>query len=266
MSISLFWKILYCISFVLYAFVLLIFFGVMEADYIFLPLIFSILFLVFFLNIHLYLTTISKTLLFFTIALFVSFTYDKLLINNILYEYNPSFLHFFNIPIAALLTWSAGIAQVYHFNNGLLYWLKLDKPIFIKKEFLKLGLMVILDGFNMMTIGFFMEYNIVKYGYGKWLGDMSLLFGLPIKRVLVSYFIVGAAGSGFFRAVEFFKNDKNIPPFNAYLQIFGLIYLICFLISCYVLFDVNFSPIFVFISVLMLLILLLNDRLGKRKP
>ena len=259
-----FWQILNSITITLFVLVMLIFFNVLSLDYVFLPILFSSIFLTFFILIQFHLSNAYSTLLFFAIALSVSLIYDKLLIINNLYDYNSNFIHFHKMPIAALFTWAAAISQSYHFQNGFLYALKMDKPTFQKKEFLKLFLLMLLDGLHLLTIGFMMEYLIVQNGFGTWLAEAKLeLFDLPILQVLSSYFLVGFVGSGIYRLFEFFTNKAKLKSFNGYLNIFHLVYLVCFFISLYVLYNVNFSPIFAFISIIMLVILLINNRIHR---
>lgn len=245
--------------------VMLCFLGFVRFDLVVLPTVFAGAFISFYLIIQAYLYGFRRAFLFLLIAIIVSFLYDKVLLNNGLYEYNTVLISILKMPIAAILTWSAAIFQAYHFNTGVLYALRLDKPIFAKKEFSKLFLLMVADGCHLMTIGLMMEYLIVKYDLGTWsITSSSEQFDLPIFYVLMSYFVVGVFGSGIFRIIEFFRNEAIVPIFNGYKNIFGLVYLVCFLISIWILIDVNFSPIFVIISVIMLVTIILNDRIYKR--
>ncbi|MFK7951172.1 MAG: hypothetical protein AB8G11_26560 [Saprospiraceae bacterium] len=239
---------------------MLSFCGIIPFDFQILPLVYSFIFIIYYLAIHLKLQRLKDTFLFMLIAFCSSFLYDKILINNNLYKYNVELFHLFNIPISALVIWSTAIFQAYYFNTGILCALGVKKPAFADKEFLKLLLLIIVDGLHIMTIGIFMEYWIVKYGLGDWIIDtVEKVYDLPIVLVLGSYFIVGVLGSGTFRVIEFFKNQAIIPKFSGYHFIFGTIYLVCFLISLVVLFDTNFYPIFVILSIVMFLIMVMNE-------
>lgn len=244
---------------------MLSFFGVIPFDLQVIPIVYSFIFIVYYLIIHLRLKNVFDTILFILIAIGVSFFYDKVLINNGLYEYNAQLIALSNLPISALIIWSTAIFQAYYFNTGILYALDKNKPTFREKAFTKLLSLIIADGLHIMTIGIFMEYLIVKYGLGTWIIDkVEKVFDLPISLVLASYFIVGVLGSGTFRVIEFFKNQAEIPKFNGYHYIFGTVYLVCFLISLVVLFDTNFYSIFVIISILMFLIMMMNEWIHRK--
>jgi len=261
-----FGKIINCITIILLIMVMLSFLGVIPFDLRIIPIIYGLIFIIYYLIIHTRLYDFFAATQLLQIAFLVSITYDKVLLNNGLYQYHQDFSTFVGMPIAAILIWSAAIFQAYHFNTGALYALQLDKPVFTKKEFSKLLLLMIADGFHLMTIGLTMEYWIVKFDFGTWLITANNeYFELPIFYVLMSYFIVGFLGSGLFRIVEFFRNKAIIPTFSGYKNIFGLVYLVCFLISLWVLIDVNFSPIFVTISIIMLSVVIVNDRIYKRR-
>lgn len=263
-------QVLYSIVFVSFTMAMLFFLGIINFNYTFFPLIFGTFFLIFYNSIHLHLSNFTTTLCFFFTALIISFSYDKMLIINNLYQYSSDLLAISNIPIIALLIWAAAIAQAYNFNNGILYALTIDKPIFQRqtplKSISKLCLLLTMDGFHLLTIGIFMEYLIVKNGFGTWtINTNNQLFDLPIFYVLASYFIVGFSGNSIFRCYEFFTHQNTLKPFKSYLNIFGSIYLVCFLISTYVLYDVNFSPTFVVISIVMLLTIVINDKIHRKK-
>lgn len=244
---------------------MLSFCGIFPFDFQIMPLVYSFIFIIYYLIIHLHLQSLLNTFLFFIIAFVSSFLYDKVLVNNNLYEYNSELFHLFNIPIAAMLIWSTAIFQAYYFNTGILYTLGKDKPTYREKSFFKLFLLILLDGLHIMTIGLFMEYWIVKYGLGRWSVDViETVFDLPISLVLGSYFIVGVFGSGIFRVIEFFQNQATIPKFNGYHFIFGTIYLVCFLISLAVLFDASFYVIFVIVSIVMFLITVMNEVIHRK--
>lgn len=244
--------------------VMLIFFEVLSFNYTFIPIFFTALALLFYITIHQRLYSPTATFLFIINILLFSFINDKTMIINNLYQYNSHLTTIFDVPIAAILICSSSIFQALYFNNGIFYALDIDTPIYKKREFLKLFSLMFMDGFHVLTIGFFIEHLFVKYNLGSWIITNQSEFDIFTFNTLSSYFIIGFGGNSIFRLYHFFKNETKVAPFKGYLNIFATIYLICFLISIYVLFDVNFSPIFAIISLIICLTLIINARIHKQ--
>lgn len=261
-----FWKLINSLASASLALVFLYFFKIIPFDLQSVPIVFGGFFITYYVIIHVYLYDFLTTLKLIVAILFVCLLYDNILINNNLYKYNNLLLTFLEVPVAAIFTWVAGIFQTYHFNTGILYAKRIKKPTLAKKEYSKLLLLLIADGFHLTTVGVIMEFYIVKYNLGNWriLSDFEQ-FDLPVWYVSLSYFVVGFIGSGIYRVVEFIDNQADIPNFNGYKNIFGFVYFICFLVSILVLIEVKFSLFFVIISAVMLTILIYNNRIHNRR-
>ena len=261
-----FWKLINGIASASLTLILLYFFKIIPFDLQSVPIVFGGFFITYYVIIHVYLYNFLTTLKLIIAILIVCLLYDNILINNNLYRYNNLLLTFLEVPVAAIFTWVAGIFQTYHFNTGILYAKGIKKPTFAKKEFSKLLLLMVADGFHLTTVGVVMEFYIVKYNLGNWRILSSFeQFELPVWYVSMSYFIVGFAGSGIYRVAEFMNNQADIPNFNGYKNIFGLVYFICFLVSILVLIEVKFSLFLALISATMLIILIYNHRIHTRR-
>ncbi len=117
----------------------------------------------------------------------------------------------FNVPISVILFWAVFIYTGYCLTNSFLLWLKVKKPQHKLHNFWLIPILVIMDGYLVVAIDFFMDPIAVQSGSWQWLSGGSY-FGIPWGN-FVGWFVVAIIVTGIFRIMEYFLNSKK-PKFN----------------------------------------------------
>ncbi|MFA5136069.1 MAG: carotenoid biosynthesis protein [Patescibacteria group bacterium] len=113
----------------------------------------------------------------------------------------------FDVPVSVIFFWAVFIYTGYCLTNSFLLWLKQDKPGVEKKNFWLLPFLILLDGYFVVAIDFFMDPISVKSGSWIWL-DGGLYFGVPWGNFL-GWFVVTVIVSSIFRTYEYFFTKRK---------------------------------------------------------
>ncbi len=167
----------------------------------------------------------------------------------------------FNVPITVILFWAVFIYTGYCLTNSFLLWLKLKKPN-IKTENIWLALLLILlDGYFVVAIDFFMDPIAVKSGSWQWL-EGGPYFGIPWGNFL-GWFLVAVIVSGIFRIFEYFFPKKE-EKFNKSIFIIPVLgYGIMAISFIFTAFEFNLSALAIIGSLFMIPQVIVNLLLFK---
>jgi len=122
------------------------------------------------------------------------------------YLYKPE-TTLFGVPVSVIFFWAVFIYTGYCLTNSFLFWLKSKKPQIKLNNFLIVPLLVLLDGYFVVAIDFFMDPIAVRSGSWRWLEGGSY-FSVPWGNFL-GWFLVAIIVSGVFRTFEYFFYKKE---------------------------------------------------------
>lgn len=255
------WQILNSITITLFVLVMLIFFKVIRFEYTVIPLIFSGLFLLFFLIIN-WFHLKRESLVFFFIAFVGAIGYELFAAQRGLFIYHEDLVKVQNIPVCVILTWFAFFAHIHHYNNGFLTFLGFEKPKKQNKNSRLLALLIIADGLQIAIFGQLLDFVFVKTGFWTWTKSIAES-GFYEWYVGLFYFTTGILISLIFRLFQYFSSTVHVkrPP-ETYLS-FNLIHLLSLLIGTgFIFYMFNF---FYFINIIILALnVVLFDKLFKK--
>jgi hypothetical protein len=261
MNSKLIWQILNSITIALLALVMLIFFGIMPFDYMFVPLIFSGLFLSFFLLMNWYYLK-RGSIVFFFVAFLGAIGYEIFAKYHHFFTYQEGLVLSQNIPICVILTWFAFLSHIHHYNNGFLTFLGFEKPKKRDENIKLLAILIIADGLQTAILGQVLDFTLVKTGF--WIWDKSIVESSFHEWYVGAFFlIIGTLVSLVFRLFEYFSNAIQIKrPMENYLS-FNITHLLSLLLGIGTI-VYHFEPFYLINIIILALNVIVFDFLFKR--
>lgn len=107
------------------------------------------------------------------------------------------------VPLLVLLYWACFIYGGYCISSSFLFWLKMEKPSHIHRNWYLLPLLILLDGLLVVAIDLFMDPMMVKVGNWHWTSG-GKYYDIPFGNFF-GWFIVVICSTGTFRLYEYFR-------------------------------------------------------------
>jgi hypothetical protein len=227
------------------------------------PLIFSGLFLLFFLLINWFYLKKESLILFF-VAILGAIGYEIFAAYHHLFIYQEGLFTLQNIPVCVILTWFAFFSHIHHYNNGFLTFLGFEKPKKKDKNIKLLAILIIADGLQTAVLGQLLDFALVKTDF--WVWEKSIAESSFYEWYVGAFFlIIGTLVSIIFRPFECFSNTVSPKtPMATYLS-FNLIQLLSLLIGIGII-VYHFEPFYLInIIILALNVIVFNFLFKKSK-
>jgi putative membrane protein len=199
--------------------------------FIIIPVIISLLHsfwtLNYFQGIFFFLLSSSIGLIFEIIGVHIGYVFGA----NYFYKEVPFMI--LGVPFFVVLFWFVFIYIGYCVVNSFLYWKNKSKPMKIKKDWKRIPLLVLADGFVVVAIDFFMDPLQVAFGNWTW-ETTGFFFGIPFGN-FIGWFIVVIFSTGIFRVIEYYfpTKPKISKIFFVYPVITYIIIAVCFTIVAF---------------------------------
>lgn len=163
---------------------------------------------------------------FLLLSLFVGFVAEILgmktgIIFGSAYVYNIGAAKLLGVPILIVFFWMIFIYVCYCVTTSFLCWLDKEKPSIKKKNFAVIPLLVLMDGFFVMSIDLFAEPLFVIIGNWTW-AETGPYYGIPTGN-FIGWFGVAAIACGIFRIYEYHfpRGKMHLPESIMMLPVWG---------------------------------------------
>jgi uncharacterized membrane protein len=127
-----------------------------------------------------------------------SYSYDEA-------RFTPFIL--FGVPAGVPLFWSLFIYTGYSITNGLLRWMRQERPCIRNGRWPLVPLLVVLDALAVMAFDMFMDPLLVQRGTWTW-KDHGPYFGVPIGN-FIGWFAVAAITAFAYRVFEYLRPPRS---------------------------------------------------------
>ncbi len=136
---------------------------------------------------------------------YVGLTYGTFFGGTYIYK---SQLTFFKVPIVVMIFWAVFIYSGYCLTNALTAFIRFSQPTQKLQNWWRLLPLILLDGYFVLAIDFFLDPVAVKLGEWSW-PTGGQYFGIPWGN-FVGWFLIAVIVSAVFRSIQYLSKNKPL--------------------------------------------------------